>query len=1078
MFSPDPTQRAVLGLDPARHARVLGAPGSGKTTVLVEAFARSELAENEVLAFAPNRLSAKRLRVRIEERLQRALGGTVARTPVSFAFAVLSTAAAAAGDPAPRLLTGTVQDETISEAIETRLARGAGSGYLAPEVLRSEVFRAEVREFWRVLDDFGLEAADLAARIDAVAGHARSEALTDAPDDSLLERWSEALRVVAEVAERLVAERSGELSSSALLRAAGDAIRAEQVSAPALILVDDAQELGEGQLALLAACAAAGSTVWVFGDPDTATESFHGERTRVLSGLTAELERRGAPAEPEQQVVLEHVHRHGAELRGFVRELTARIGAAGPVPQRAALAASERRDLITCATAESQAEQLGMIAHRLRSRHLGIGDEVPMPWRQMAVLCRSRDEAMRVSRVLASHQVPTAVAAGGIVLREHRVVRDLIRLLQRARAVAQADAPGDRSGGEASSPGVTAREVQDLLSGPLGGLDPVAVRRLRGALMMQERRESAEEQRDARDTDDLVVEAFLFPGATPAVDSPAGRALRRLGRIAAAGVTDQLNGGTPRESLWAVWDATKLADTWQADALAGRGVRASEADRSLDAVMGLFYALQRHEEQDNSRPVEDLLRELLENAVPEDTLAQRAQRDVVTVTTPQGTVGMEFDLVAVFGPQDGVWPNARARGSLLGTVALERWLRGAQATEASRLETIHDELRLFAQACSRAAKELLVVAVSDEDQHPSPFFRFGRDHLEIGLPSSRLTLRGATAEMRRRVTIDPSDQEAIDSLVALAQAGAAGAAPSDWYGVLPPSTLNPLYALDPSLSSGDAHLEGRGPGEAGATQRVPVSPSQLEKAENCPLDWVVSMLGGGSSNVRMNLGTLLHHAFETAETADAEAMLATVEQGWGRLAFDAEWQSEHARAKAVAMVQGLADYLREFESSDRELVGRESGFRIPLGPAELRGLADRLEARTTEAGTEVTVVDLKTGATAPTGPAIQTHAQLQAYQLGVSLGAFSVGGRPLENVASGGAKLLFVDPNVAKKSGFVERAQQPLSDEARAAFIERVESIAHTMAAATFEARVDHHCADPYSHGDCRLHIIEAVSHS
>ncbi|MGD9606201.1 MAG: UvrD-helicase domain-containing protein, partial [Leucobacter sp.] len=784
----DRSQQRVLDLDPGRHARVLGAPGSGKTLLLVEAYARSTAlpgwSEADVLALVPSRLAAASVRAAIEARVQRALGGSPARTPAALAFAVLGQTAAVSGEPAPRLLTGTVQDEAVAAAIEQRIERGSGASasdgpaVLAPEILRSPAFRAELREFWRVLDDFDLDPAHLLEQLAALRGRAASEAMTDAPDDARIERWSEALRVIVEVEARLRDERPGELSSSALLRSAARELRSGSATAPRLLLVDDAQELGEGGLALIAACAAAGSSVWAFGDADTATETFHGERTRVMSDLAGELSRRGVRADAEQTAVLDVVHRHGAGLREFVRDLTTRIGAAGAGPQREARAdEGAGAGAVDFAVAASPSEQLGIIAHRMRSRRLGLGGDgaehdgdvrgnARLDWGAMAVICRSRAEAARIARGLAGHQVPTGVAAGGIVLREHRIVRDLIRLLQHARGIAPLDAQG----------------VLQLLGGPVGGLDPVAVRRLRGALMLQERREVREENREARSTDDLVLAAFADPMPDPAVDSRGGRALRKLGRIAAAGSQDAAAGGTPRENLWALWAATGLAEDWQGEALQGRGHRSDEAHRSLDAVLGLFFALQRHEEQASAQPIEELLEELLESAVPEDSLARRAERDAVTVTTPQGAVGREFDLVAVVGAQDGAWPNTRARGSLLGTVALERWLRGGEAGDPSRRDTIHDELRLFAQACSRARGELLVVAIGDDENHPSPFFGFGREHLREGLPSSRLTLRGATAELRRRLVADPADATALAGLAALARAEVPGAHPDEWYG--------------------------------------------------------------------------------------------------------------------------------------------------------------------------------------------------------------------------------------------------------------------------------------------------------
>lgn len=1082
MIQIDPSQQRVLGLRRDRHARILGAPGSGKTTMLIEAYAATlelpDYSESDVLALAPSRLAAAELRSGVEGRTRRPLGGTPVRTHTSLAFALLSQAAAVDGDPAPRLLTGTVQDEAIAAVIERRLgpaardavtsSRGVGAA-LAPEVLRTPAFRAELREFWRVLDDFDLDPAGLRARLDGLSGLAASEAVTDAPAEQLLVRWTEALELIAEAGERLGAERPSEWSASALLRGASRELRSGRAVPPRLLLVDDAQELGEGQLALLAACAAAGSRIWVFGDPDMATASFHGERSRVLADLRGEFARRGSPGEAEQLLVLERVHRHGPGLREFVRGLTARIGAGGAGTQRAARAAEDGGGAAepTFARVGSPSEQIGVIAHRLRSRHLGLDGPRPertsveterseapaaLNWGAMAVICRSRAEAARVARGLAAHQVPTGIAAGGLVLREHRVVRDLIRLLQHALNLDPLDASG----------------VLNLLAGPVGGLDPVAVRRLRGALMLQERRAAREEQREARETEALVLHAFLHPGAEPAVDSRGGRALRRLGRVAAAGVADHAASGTPRETLWALWSATGLSDEWQEEALSGRGTRSEEAHRSLDAVTGLFFALQRHEEQASEQAIGHLLEELLENAVPEDSLAQRAERDAVTVTTPQGAIGREFELVAIVGVQDGAWPNTRTRGSLLGTIALERWLRGAEARDPSRRDTIHDELRLFAQACSRAGSELLVVAIADEDHHPSPFFAFGRGHLREGLPSSRLTLRGITSAMRRRLVADPGDAEALASLRALARAGAPGAHPDEWYGVQSVSSSAPLYDLEEP------------------ERRVPVSPSQMERAETCPLDWAIGALGGGASSVAMNLGTLVHHAFENAEAADAEQLLRTVMQEWRKLEFDAEWEAERARGTAAAMAHGLAAYLREFEDSDRELLGRETGFSIPLGRAELRGTADRLEGRRTEAGMEVSVLDLKTGARPPSGPETERHAQLQAYQLGVAAGAFAVepeapeGGAPEESgpLVPGGARLLYVHPDATKGGGFVERAQQPLDAAARDELVRRVSEIAEVMAARSFTARVEHHCSDPFSPGDCRIHIIPAVSHA
>lgn len=1076
----DESQLRVLGLDPRQHARIVGAPGSGKTRVIVETFAtvmeREGWGEDDVLILAPNRLAATALRADVDRRVERALGGTPVRTAASLAFAVLTREAALEGRTAPRLLTGTVQDEACARVVADRIERGQMSGGFAPDVMLTEAFRTEVRELGRIVDDFGLRPEALIAECERLRVRGAEEAVSAAPAEDLLIRWAEGA-AIAHAAEHLLrGERPHELSSSGMLQAGSAAIAAGRVHVPRLILVDDAQDVGEGQLAVLAACAVAGSAVWVFGDPDLATGAFQGERSRVLAGLTAELERRepslrARAGGPEQLVVLEQVHRHGPGVRGFIREITDRIGVAGGAAHRSAAprgaahtdpsprcedtpksrpGGGPRSDgTVEFAVAGSTSEQLGIIAHRMRSRHLGLGERVPMQWREMAVVCRSRGEATRIARLLAGQQVPTGIAAGGIVLREHQIVRELIRLLQHAMGLAPLDAHG----------------VLQLVGGVLGGLDPVAVRRLRGTLLIQERREARAEERAPGAIDELVFDAFMFPGAHPVIDSAGGRAIRKLGRMAAAAVQMWQREGTPRETLWALWERAQLADRWQQDALEGRGLQADEANRSLDAVMGLFFALQRHEEQDSEQPISELLEDLLENTLPEDSLARRSEGDRVTVTTPQGVLGQEFGLVAVVGLQDGSWPNLRARGSLLGTSALERWLRGGLALPPTRRDTIHDELRLLAHTCSRAIDELLVVAVADEEQHPSPFFGLGARHRVDGLPSSRLTLRGVTAAMRRRLVADPNDTEAIDSLALLAQSGVPGAHPDEWYGVAPVSSSERLFAA----------------GSDDGDPLVPVSPSQLETAENCALDWVIGVLGGGRGNVHASLGTLVHHALETADGTDPDQLLDAILTEWGKLPFDAEWEAERARRTAASMARGLSEYLRAFAASGRELVGRESSFSLPVGQAMLRGQADRLERTVGKDGIEITVVDLKTGRTPVSGPAAESHVQLQAYQLGVALGAFDALSEHPEGTGAPvhtRAKLLYVHPDAAKGKGFVERVQPELSAEARAALMERVTEVAEIMAAREFTARVEHHCSDPHAPGNCRLHIIPAVSHA
>lgn len=1072
----DPLQQQVLAFDPAQHARVLGAPGTGKTLLLVETFARiSEQAgfdRNETLVLATNRHVAAELRGRIERRVDHPLGGTFVRTASSLAFAILQRDAALKGVTAPHLLTGTAHDEAIEEVLKNVLQQGVGgtnslgtSAFsFAEEVVQSDAFRAELRELDRVLNDFSLHPRDLLAIIESTGtAHAGAHTVVrGSTPPELSAQWVAALGLLAKAREMLAEVRPDQLSSSAMQRAACEIIRVnEEIAVPKLVLIDDAAELGEGALALLAALVERGTKLWVFGDPDIATGAFHGERTRAMSGLAAELARRQRRsfAHPEQYVVLERVYRHGTEVRELVTSLTGRIGAAGAGQQRKAVAASDRvsgSEPIMFATVATQAEQVGTVAHRLRAAHLGLASATPKPWSEMAVICRSRSDAKRVARLLASQQVPSDVAAGGVVLREHQLVRELIRLLQHSLGFAP----------------LSAGDVHELLTGSIGGLDPISLRRLRGALRLVEVRSAQSDARQPASADALVLELFEFPGEQPVLDMRGARRLHRLGKLAAAASAVHLAGGTPREVLWQIWHGSGLAEGLQNQALDARGVRSDEAHKALDAVVGLFFELQRHEEQDSERPIEAVLEDLLLSTVPTDSLAPASEREMVTVTTPQGVIGREFDLVCVLGVQDGAWPNLRARGSLLGVTALERWLRGEDATRPSRRDTMHDELRLFVHSVARAKEEVLVVSISHEDQHPGTFFALGEKYrVERTLPSSRLTLRGIVAEMRRRIAGDQGDIEARDALVALARDGVPGAHPDEWFGCMAPSSVTPLVdiAHDPNA-------------------KVSVSPSQMEKAETCPLDWIISKIGGSKSNYRANIGTLLHQALETAAPGvTADELLGEVKRNWGSLKFDADWQEQRALVETESMANALAIYLAGFERSGGQLLANEASFVLPIDFANLSGTADRIEASPlANGGFEITVVDLKTGRKVPSAAELKQHAQLQAYQLGVLRGAFVDGaGRTIEAASATQAKLLFVHPDTLSKTRarqgeqYTEIVQSELNENEQQELEQRVREVGRIMAGESFTARLEHHCEDRHAPSRaCRIHIIPAVSHS
>jgi RecB family exonuclease len=420
--------------------------------------------------------------------------------------------------------------------------------------------------------------------------------------------------------------------------------------------------------------------------------------------------------------------------------------------------------------------------------------------------------------------------------------------------------------------------------------------------------------------------------------------------------------------------------------------------------------------------------------------------------------------------QDGVWPNTRLRGSLLDTWRLaDALLRapgdgGAPDVLDRRRQAMHDELRLFVRAASRAQTRLVVTAVDDDDTGPSPFFEFLPAPTAPGaLAEHPLSLRGLVARHRRALT-DPrgmpeSRRHAAGQLAVLADAGVAGARPAEWYGIAEPSSTAPLRDL--------------------AREDVRVSPSRLEALETCQLNWVIADLGGDPGGATAGLGTIIHAALEHADGApDEQALWDLVAQRWGELEFEAAWVDRATERQARDLVRRLHAYLRRFDGTGGVLLDAEPHFEVPIAiddsgehGAILSGYIDRVERRPD--GT-VVIVDLKTGKNEPqTDAKVAENPQLAAYQLAFESGAIA----GTEGLSAGGAKLLVLRPS-AKGKDYAEPWQPPFDDESRAAFLGRIRSAVDVMRSTLFTAPFEEHCRDEHSYGLCRIHTIGAVSAS
>ncbi|HEY2100501.1 MAG TPA: ATP-dependent DNA helicase [Pseudonocardia sp.] len=479
--------------------RVLGGPGTGKTTVLVESVQRRIRAgadPERLLVLVGSRRAAGDLRERITARLTEPSGhggvesgfGTVreplVRTVHSYAFGLLRLHASRVGDPPPRLLAGPEQDAVVRELLAGELAGDVpGSGW--PERLRPALgvpgFATELRELLLRAAERGLgpyELAEMGARHDMPEWVAAGRFFLGYEQVTLLRgaAGSEAPQAT-----------SAALDAAELVAAALDVLAAdpELLAAERLrirhLLADDAQDLDPQQMQLVRLLGETAETFVLAGDPDQAVLGFRGADPSAL---------RDADPGGARTAVLTVDHRAAPRLREATTRLANRLPGAGParrrtgppavgpgtgaVPpddgqapgeaDRAAGDADQGAGALAVQVFASAAQEAGWVADRLRRAHLTDG----VPWSEMAVLVRSTTRSLPVlRRALLAAGVPMAVPGDDLPLSRQPAVLPLLLLLRSAARPEQIDADA----------------AVALLSSPLGAADPLRLRRLRRGLL-------------------------------------------------------------------------------------------------------------------------------------------------------------------------------------------------------------------------------------------------------------------------------------------------------------------------------------------------------------------------------------------------------------------------------------------------------------------------------------------------------------------------------------------------------------------------------------------------------------------
>jgi superfamily I DNA/RNA helicase/RecB family exonuclease len=1034
-----PSARAAARWAPYR---VRGGPGTGKTSLLVD-IVTSRLAAGadpeSILVLTASRRSAAAMRARISSGM---LGGPVegrprsAREPLvrtihSYAFAVLRLRAVAHDDPPPRLITGSEQDAVLRELLAGDIADGAE--YWPPHLrpaLGTNGFAQALRDLMMRAAERGVGPEQLIA---LGRKHKRPEWAAAGKAWRVYEQSTLLRGAVGRQAPQATAPAvdAAELIGSALDAFAADPdLLATERGRIRCLLVDDAQHLDPQAAELIRRIGVGADLAVVAGDADQSIYGFRGASAAFLNNLD--------PGNDARDLVLRTNFRAGPTLNSVGQAIAARLPGArgnrvvdtsGPEPIGGSGVAVK--------VLSSTAKEATAVADLLRRAHLYHA----VPWSEMAVIVRSVPRAMiPLRRALRSAGVPLTTPAAELPIARQPLVAALLLALRAVSGPLDAD------------------QMTDLLTGPIGRADPAAMRRLRRGIRRLEsaRAEAGEEPRDS--TAVLIellsaaeVDAGYLSELTDFERAPI-QAVRRV--IDAARRADEQRRGI-EDIVWSAWQATQLERRLAGTALRG-GAAGDQADRDLDAVLAMFDAAANFADSLPAARLDGFVSYLDELQIPGESATAAARTDAVTVLSAHAAAGREWDVVAVPGVQDGLWPSLRSRGSILGTPQLVDLLDGvdeqALGTVSRSAMALAEERRLLLVACSRARRQLLVTAVDDGGGEDAPS-RFigelagvvasldaGRDpeaddeppiESEIELdPGVRrtLSLPSLIAELRSQVvSIEPGGmptprQEAAARLLAkLADAEVPGAHPIDWYGLAGPSTQQPLW-------------NGSGP--------VTLSPSAVDVLSTCSLRWMLERFGGRDGDSQPAVaGTLVHTLVQAvAGNIPPDEVAAALRRVWDHIDVGAQWFSDSELARTDAMLTNFRDWLRLSRDGLTE-AGVEVDVEavVPPGPVEvvaagedghepevqtvdappirLRGRIDRLERDS--AGRPV-VIDVKTAKTTISVEQAATHAQLATYQLALALdGVPGVSGPP------GGGQLVYVN-NANQKTGAAVRGQPPL----------------------------------------------------
>jgi superfamily I DNA/RNA helicase/RecB family exonuclease len=431
-ISPAPDQRQVLD-----HERgsllVTGPPGSGKTWLLRERFAR--LVEGgtdpeKVALFTLHRRAARDGREALVRRLGRSLADLPVFTVHGFAFRVVARRFDDLGYPEPPAILSAPEQYALVRRLLAEDTPGDWPRFAA--LLR-------VRGFAEQVADFVLRAQERLLDPDAL--------------DALVERsGKEEYREVSRFYRRYLEEqhRAGRVDFAGLLRETVGLLERDLSEAEAFahVLVDDYQDATPAAEGILRALGRAAQSVVVAADPAGHVFSYRG-------GTTEPLARLGDTLPGLRRIELATLHREAASSSAL------RVLADPEAP------AADGDSPIEAHVFAHPGEEADAAAHTLLRWRV----DRDLAWKDMAVVLRRYGPYLTALRhALARHDVPYVVVAEAAAVATEPANRPVIDLF---RYVCRPERRDDL--------------LERLLLSPVVGVDPHALRELRRQARMRGR---------------------------------------------------------------------------------------------------------------------------------------------------------------------------------------------------------------------------------------------------------------------------------------------------------------------------------------------------------------------------------------------------------------------------------------------------------------------------------------------------------------------------------------------------------------------------------------------------------------